>query len=362
MTVASPELRRAYDSALEAYLGSGEEEILKQAHDLGRRAVDEGAGLLAVILLHQQALAALLDKENLASRPEADRLAMQFLAGCMGPFEDVQRGFQDAYSRLRELNEEYESVVAERTREFRNAESRFRAHVEQLPAVTYIESIRSRAPIYISPQIESLLGITPRQWIDDPGRWAKQIHPVDCDRILVEMSRFRDGGPSFRKEYRLMAHDGREVWVRHEASFVLDDARRPQFVQGVLMDITDRKRAEFAARDIEDRYRVLFAGSAEALLLAGQEDGRILDANESAATLLGIPVKKLLEGTLADLFPGDHQRIGRHNGSPPAGPGPPFIGVAFHPPEGGSRTVSIRASSARLGDTPCYLCVIHANS
>lgn len=360
MTVASPELRQAYDSALEAYLGSGEEEVLKQARHLGRRAVDEGAGLLAVILLHQQALAALLEKVSLASRPEADRLAMQFLAGCMAPFEEVQRGFQDAYSRLRELNEEYESVVAERTREFRNAESRFRAHVEQLPAVTYIESVRNRAPIYISPQIESLLGITPRQWIDDPGRWAKQIHPDDCDRILVEMSRFREGGPPFRKEYRLTSTDGREVWVRHEASFVLDDARRPQFIQGVLLDITDRKRAEFAARDIEDRYRVLFSGSAEALLLAGQEGGRILDANESAAILLGIPVKELLEGSLVDFFPDDHQRIGRRHGSETAPRGASFVEVAFHPRGGGSRTVSIRASSARVGDTPCFLCVIHA--
>jgi PAS domain S-box-containing protein len=216
--------------------------------------------------------------------------------------------------------------VAERTREFRNAESRFRAHVEQLPAVTYIESVRSRAPLYVSPQIESLLGITPRQWIDDPGRWAKQIHPDDCDRILVEMSLFREGGPPFRKEYRLLAHDGREVWVRHEASIVLDDARRPQFVQGVLLDITDRKRAEFAARDIEDRYRVLaiYRGA----LVAGQKDA-ILDANESAATLLRIPEGALGLLPISSRRPPAHRAY--HNGSTPADPEPHFVQVAFHP-------------------------------
>ena len=359
MTVASLELRHEYDSALEDYLAGGGEEPLARAHDLGRRAVDEGAGLLTVILLHQQSLAALMEKSRPASRPDAVRRAMEFLAECMAPFEMAQRSFQDAYSRLRELNEEYESVVAERSREFRNAESRFRAHVEQLPAVTYIESARTRATVYISPQIEAVLGITPRQWLEDPGRWAKQIHAEDCDRILVEMSRFREGGPPFHKEYRLVAKDGHEVWVRHEASRILDDAGRPQFIQGVLLDITDRKRAESAARDIEARYRVLFSGSAESLLLAARKDGRILDANEAAATLLGIPVKELLEASLADLFPDDHQSIGHHNGNKPVEAEPAFVEIAFYPREGTPRTVLLKASSTRFGDIPCHLCVIH---
>ena len=359
MTLASPELKHDYDSALEAYLASGGEEILKQANELGRRAMDEGAGLLTVILLHQEALGALMERARPASRPDSVRRAMEFLAGCMAPFETAQRSFQDAYSRLRDLNEEYESVVAERTREFRNAESRFRAHVERLPAITYIESLRTRAHVYISPQIQAALGFTPRQWLEDPGRWAKQIHPDDCDRILVEMSRFREGGPSFQREYRLVAKDGREVWVRHEASRILDDAGRPQFTQGVLLDITDRKRAEFAASEVEARYHHLFANSVEALLVAVAKDGRILDANAAAATFLGISLKELLAESLAGLFPDDHQRIGNTKGSKPADPEPPFEKFAFHPRGGAPRTVLLRSSSTRVGDTPCHLCILH---
>src|SRR5688572_20981797 len=287
MAGASPELEKDYESALKAYLKGGGAEVLKQAYDLGRRAVNEGAGLLTVIMLHQQSLANLTEKSKPATRPDAIRRAMQFLAESMAPFEMAHRGFQEAYGRRPELNEEYESVVAERTREFRNAETRFRAHVEQLPAITYIESVKSRAPVYNSPQVETVLGFTPKQWLEDPGRWAKQIHPEDCDRILVKMSGFRDGGAPFQGEYRILAKDGKEIWVRHEATRILDETGRPQFTQGVLLDITDRKRAEFGKRDSEARFKELFTNTIEAVMVASDKDGRILDANPAASALTG---------------------------------------------------------------------------
>lgn len=358
MTGASPELEKDYQSALQTYLKGGGEEALKRAYDLGRRAVNEGAGLLSVILLHQQALGTLLEKSKPASRPPSIQRAMQFLAESMAPFEMAHRGFQDAYARLRELNEEYETVVAERTREFRNAETRFRAHVEQLPAVTYIESVKSRAPVYVSPQIEAVLGFTPRQWLEDPGRWAKQIHPEDCDRILVKMSKFREGGPPFQAEYRLVAKDGREIWVRHEAAKILDETGRPQFTQGVILDITDRKRAEFARRDSEARFKDLFNHVSEAVLVAAAKDGRLLDANPSASELTGYSRDDLMSKSLADLFPEDHERID-HPAANGGGEGHDFIDVKVRTAHGDTLPVRLHSSLTRMGDESGHLCILH---
>jgi PAS domain S-box-containing protein len=357
MTGASPELEKDYQAALQAYLKGGGEETLKEAYDLGRRAVNEGVGLLSVIVLHQNALGTLLEKSKPAARNPSVQRSMQFLAESMAPFEMAHRGFQDAYARLRELNEEYESVVAERTREFRNAETRFRAHVEQLPAVTYIESVKSRAPVYISPQIEAVLGFTPRQWLEDPGRWAKQIHPEDCDRILVKMSKFREGGPPFQAEYRLIAKDGREIWVRHEAAKILDETGRPQFTQGVVLDITDRKRAEFGRRDSEARFKELFNLATEAVLVAASKDGRILDANPSASELTGYTRDDLMSKTLADLFPDDHERVASPgtNGSDSS---PGFIEVKLRAAGENAKSVRLHSAFTRVGDEPGHLCII----
>ncbi|HTF57244.1 MAG TPA: phosphatase RsbU N-terminal domain-containing protein, partial [Planctomycetota bacterium] len=153
MTGPSADLARDYGSALKAYLQGGGEAELKRAYDLGRLAMNEETGLLAMVLLHRQALDAAIRKMRNSTRAFAR--AMEFLAESLAPFEMAHRGFQDAYARLRELTGEYEMVIAERVRELRNAEARYRAHVELIPAVTYIESLKTGDTVYISPQVEA---------------------------------------------------------------------------------------------------------------------------------------------------------------------------------------------------------------
>jgi len=360
MIGTSTELGQEYGSALGAFLSGGGEAVLNRAYDLGRRAVNEGVGLLAMVLLHQEAVKALLEKSRPASRPATIDRAMDFLAECLSPFEMAHRGFQDAYARLRELNEEVETVVAERTRELRNAEARYRAHVEQIPAITYIESVKSRDTVYVSPQIEPALGFSPQEWLGDPGRWAKQIHPDDRERILAEMTRFREGGSTFRGEYRLLARDGREAWVRHEAACVRDDAGRPQFIQGILLDITDRKQAERAGREGEARFRKVFAQSGDALLVASLKDGRILDGNARAEHLSGHPRADLVSRSLPEVFPGDTERMRAHTErvreQGAAGPDEFRILGA----KGKLVPVLLSSSIIEIEGSPCVLCVVRA--
>jgi PAS domain S-box-containing protein len=358
MIGASTELGQEYGSALGAFLSGGGETDLKRAYDLGRRAVNEGVGLLTMVLLHQQAVKNLLERARPPSRPRIVDRAMDFLAECLAPFEMAHRGFQDAYARLRELNEEVETVVAERTRELRNAEARYRAHVEQIPAITYIESIKTRDTVYVSPQIEAALGFSPQEWLGDPGRWAKQIHPDDRDRILAEMSRFRESGSPLRTEYRLLTRDGRDVWVRHDTACVRDEAGRPQFIQGVLLDITDRKRAEKTGRESEARFRRVFAESGDAMILATLADRKILDANARASRLSGVPGPDLLARSLPDLFAGAAEKFRTHadavRDKGAAGPDP------FRIRNGGGSNVPVELSSSivEIDGLPCMLCIL----
>jgi len=241
MSGPSVELARDYGAALRAYLEGGGEAELKRAYDLGRLAMNEETGLLAMVLLHRQALEAAIRKVRNSTRAFAR--AMEFLAESLAPFEMAHRGFQDAYARLRELTGEYEMVIAERVRELRAAEARYRAHVELIPAVTYIESLKTGETVYISPQVEAMLGFTPQEWLDDPRRWSKQIHPEDRERVLEAMSKLRSGEGDVRTEYRMVTRGGRETVVRHEASLVRDEGGKPQFVQGILLEAGVRRRS-----------------------------------------------------------------------------------------------------------------------
>ncbi len=131
----------------------------------------------------------------------------------------------------------------------RRLEARYRALVEGIPAVTFLASLDEGAnELYVSPQIESLLGFTQREWLDDPVLWQRQLHPDDRDRWHAEFAQTVATGESFRSQYRFLARDGRVVWVQGEAKVVCDESGRPLFLHGIAFDITETKRAEEVLR------------------------------------------------------------------------------------------------------------------
>jgi diguanylate cyclase (GGDEF)-like protein/PAS domain S-box-containing protein len=125
------------------------------------------------------------------------------------------------------------------------AQTKYGALVEQIPAIVYVDlADEQMTTSYVSPQIEALLGYTQQEYIDDPGLWATMLHPDDRDATIQAYTCGRDSGEPFDLEYRLIARDERTVWFRDSAVVLHDEAGRPQLVQGVMLDITERKAAE----------------------------------------------------------------------------------------------------------------------
>jgi len=155
------------------------------------------------------------------------------------------------------------------SRASRVAEERYRRLVEQIPTVTYIEEVAPGDPtelatVYVSPQIERLLGYTPEQWMRDPDLWDHIVHPDDLDAANTVASRAYEDGTPLSVEYRMIAHDGRTLWVREEASLFRDEDGAPKFWQGVYIDITELKRSEedlnialIREREATERLRAL---------------------------------------------------------------------------------------------------------
>ncbi len=141
----------------------------------------------------------------------------------------------------------------------KQAEKRYRDLIEQLPLVTYIDEPAVAPSIYISPQIEGLLGYSADEWLADHDLFVKLLHPDDRERVLADHDRvFAAGESSWSFEYRLVARDGRTVWLRDDAVVVRDDEGKALYVQGFLMDVTKRKEAEEALRKSEERFRAMF--------------------------------------------------------------------------------------------------------
>jgi PAS domain S-box-containing protein len=125
------------------------------------------------------------------------------------------------------------------------ADRRYRALIEQIPVVTFMAALdESIHELYVSPQIQTLLGFTQQEWLEDPFLWYNQLHPHDRERWQREFARTCTTGVQFKSEYRFIARDGRVVWVHGECQLIRDDAGQPLFLQGIAYDITESKRAE----------------------------------------------------------------------------------------------------------------------
>ncbi len=133
------------------------------------------------------------------------------------------------------------------------------ATVEHLPAIVYREPPRRdqlATGLYISPQVEAILGYTPSEWIAGiPEFWFDRIHPDDVARVAEANARANDTKEPFGQDYRFRHADGSYRWVHDEATFLPEEDGG--WWQGFIIDITPRKEAEEQLREAEEKFRLI---------------------------------------------------------------------------------------------------------
>ena len=140
---------------------------------------------------------------------------------------------------------ERELREAQTRRSHREAESRYQLLVEQLPIILYVNPLdKVRSTTYVSPQIQTILGYMPEEWLADPQFWQKAIHPEDREAVIKNVEQSDQTGNPFDMEYRMLARDGRVVWFHDQMVLVRNGNGEPLYWQGLKIDVTKRKQAE----------------------------------------------------------------------------------------------------------------------
>ena len=136
--------------------------------------------------------------------------------------------------------------ISERTRNERareEAETLYRSLVEQLSAVTYIAELGLEGEwLFVSPQINALLGYTPEEWLADSKNWIGHVHPEDR-QIVNAAEEATLAGNAFRAEYRASRRDGKMIWINDSGSLVPGPDGR-KLLHGVLLDVTEQKQLQ----------------------------------------------------------------------------------------------------------------------
>jgi len=166
------------------------------------------------------------------------------------------------------------------------SEARLRSLVEAIPATTYVaRNVSDDGNIvleYVSPQITAMSGYPPGEFVGNPSLWHDMIHPDDRDEALEKSRRHFSGGEPLRREFRVIARDGRTVWLRDEAASLSAEDGSARFSQGLLTDITGPKTTEAILR----RQALIFETVHDAVVVVDL-DGVIVDLNPGAEAMFG---------------------------------------------------------------------------
>ena len=121
-------------------------------------------------------------------------------------------------------------------------EERLRRLLESTNAVPWEADAETWRFTYVGPQGVSLLGYPLEQWYED-GFWPAHIHEEDRDDAINFCKASSATRADFEFEYRMIASDGRAVWI-HDLVNVVRDGGVPKLLQGFIIDITERKQTE----------------------------------------------------------------------------------------------------------------------
>ncbi len=168
--------------------------------------------------------------------------------------------------------------------------------VEQLPAIAYIvEYGQPTQTTYISPQVETLLGYSPAEWLADQKLWRKLLHPDDKERVLAAVKQADATGESLNIEYRLFTRASDIVWVQNRWAILVGE----HAVHGLMFDITGRKKIEQALQVERERLAQVI-NLQQAITRAIPELGEVLRAVLDHAR----PLTRA-EGVVIELAEGD---------------------------------------------------------
>ncbi|HZP25736.1 MAG TPA: PAS domain S-box protein [Dehalococcoidia bacterium] len=154
--------------------------------------------------------------------------------------------------------------------------------------------------LYVSPACEHIYGISQEDFYKDPHAWRRVVHPADIHRIDESLERLANESAHNSLEYRILRPDGEIIWVDRHIKPIIDETGKVVRIDGVVSDITERKRTEEALRESEERFRRLFEESPLGISIVGR-DFRFLDVNNKFCEMLGYTREELKALTIIDI-------------------------------------------------------------
>jgi PAS domain S-box-containing protein len=213
--------------------------------------------------------------------------------------DELERRVLERTAELREVNESLREEIAERTRAeraLRESEGHMRSLMESARTyAVYRIAVDPTTPflgrvVLASPSMKDLLNIPD---LGDFATWFDSIHPDDLARIVEANRRSLEAGVPFEQQFRVF-NEGRDAWawVHVRSTPVFDDAGRLTHFNGLVVDVTEQRRAEVALRESEAKFRGIIEYANVGIAIV--QDARFRFVNPHFAAMLGYTVEEML--------------------------------------------------------------------
>lgn len=192
----------------------------------------------------------------------------------------------------------YEREFAARQRA-EQTERRFRDLVQSLNAIVWEADAVTWQFNFVSQRAETILGYPLSKWME-PDFWQRMVHPDDLERAVQRRREVLETGESGSIEYRVVAADGRTVWLRGFVGAIHDASGKPQQLRGLLLDVSESRHAERELR----RLAAIVESSDDAIF-AKDLEGTVLTWNHGAERMYGYTAEEMVGQSVKRLSPPD---------------------------------------------------------
>lgn len=190
----------------------------------------------------------------------------------------------------------------------RASEHQYAGLVNNIDGIVWESNLAEGRMTFVSFQAQRILGYPVDQWLSDKGFWEAHLHAEDKAQVVAHSLGHTQHGPEHDFEYRMIAADGRVVWIQDFVS-VVTEAGKPVKLRGVMVDVTDRKMAEAELRKREEHFRMLIENASD-LITVIDNLGVLRFQSPSAVRMLGYrPEEMIGHGIFEYLHPDDAPRI-----------------------------------------------------
>ncbi|MEI6063952.1 MAG: PAS domain S-box protein, partial [Pseudanabaena sp. ELA748] len=164
----------------------------------------------------------------------------------------------------------------------------------------YIFDLRTEISI-VSPAYKAQLGYAPDAIEASPDDWSDRLHPDDRERATTAYRAFKNNEAAFSEDFRLRHRDGSYRWIYSNAQLIYDEAGTPIKIVGTHLDITDRKQAEAALQQNEQRFRSLFESTPKISVQGYNKQRQVIYWNDASEELYGFSKTEAIGQQLEDL-------------------------------------------------------------